>query len=127
MIQIFRNIAAAILLAFPSFQRRGDTVAEVKKIVRETPSLPGGQLEKVDKHYGKTVAGGPGSQKIGDAFDALPKEVREQWIAARKGRIISVPTDALDDQRESSVKSVDRLSRGVNAASRRSYTHGTNR
>jgi hypothetical protein len=46
---------------------------------------PGGTLQKIDKHYGTTIAGGPGSQKIGDTFAALPQAERDKMIAARKG------------------------------------------
>ncbi len=68
---------------------------------QRTKIMPAGSLEKVDKYYGRTIAGGPGSQRIGDTFMALPKEEREAMIAARKGVIRQLrPNELCGDQHE---------------------------
>lgn len=94
-----RNILAAFAFSVPSFGRSKDE-ATAAPAVPEQPInrqlMPGGTLAPgLGKHYdrGMTIAGGPGSQKIGETFDALPQHVKDEMIAARKGKIIRIPNE----------------------------------
>lgn len=90
--KFLKNLLAAFAFGIPGFARGKDEASgrdlrEVKPVERPWRHLiPGGTLEKVS-HYGRTIAGGPGSQKIGDAFDALPPRIRDEMLAAREGMI----------------------------------------
>lgn len=103
--KFLKSLFAALAFGLPNFNRGKDEAAEKEATPTEAakPSKlqPGGVVEEVNKYYGMTIAGGPGSQRIGDTFDALPKAEREAMIAARKGRIIRVGSvDDIGDQGE---------------------------
>lgn len=87
-----KNLFAALAFGTPKFDHGRDSTSnsDLRNETIEgqrTRFIPGGTVEKVNKHYGVTIAGGPGSQRIGDTFDALAPRVREEMIAARKGVI----------------------------------------
>ena len=86
--KLIRNILASFALSVPNFEHGKEEVNDhpVEPITDSKHQFKaGGALEAVDKYYGRTVAGGPGSQKIGDTFNALPQAERDAMIAARKG------------------------------------------
>lgn len=113
--RFLRNLLGAIAFSLPNFARGKDEATDKETDLHaetvQTKLKPGGALEEVNKHYGTTIAGGPGSQKLGDAFDALPEATKREWIAARKGRIIS--GDALGAEQ---LELPHRLGRGSTSA-----------
>jgi len=87
-----RKIFAAFSFGLPDFHYgKDETTYDMRKVQpiesKRVQYAPGGSVEAVRKYYGTTIAGGPGSQKIGDTFKALPESVRNEMIAARKGKI----------------------------------------
>lgn len=106
MPRFLRNLFAALAFGLPTFSRAKDEASEKAadpvESIKPSRLQPGGKLEEVNKQYGRTIAGGPGSQKIGDAFDALPPAVRAEMIAARKGRIVRVGETGFDRAFENS-------------------------
>lgn len=73
-----KNILASIFIGFATSGKLA-TEATIVRPPMEPVTTP------VRKRYqGEvTIAGGPGSQKIGDTFDNLPKDVKDKIIAAR--------------------------------------------
>lgn len=73
-----RNTIAAFFFAFA----RSTKLATETTVVRP-PLEP--ITTPIRKRYQAevTIAGGPGSQRIGDTFDALPENIKQQIIAAR--------------------------------------------
>ncbi len=119
-----KNAFTAVALGTPSFDEKPVEKHDTKPVEQVKPSklAEGGTLQKVDKYYGRTIAGGPGSQKIGDTFDALPQHEKDKMIAARKGRIVqeTVHSAAAGDQGEQPARH-GRLGRGIAAAVDRVY------
>ncbi len=117
--KFIRNILAAFAFATPNFSRGKETVNDqpVEPVGDSKHKFaPGGALESVDKHYGRTIAGGPGSQRIGDTFDALPEAERQRMLDARKGRIRKAT--GLDDvgagsEGTSSMSGTDKIARAL--------------
>jgi hypothetical protein len=100
-----RRIFAALTFALPDFHYGKDEASGEGRPMepidaRRVRYAPGGALEEVRKNYGVTIAGGPGSQKIGDTFDALPQAEKDRMIAARKGVIRQLRPDENNDQHE---------------------------
>lgn len=93
MFKWLKNVVVAVGLSLPRFRGAEEDnqvffpTEPAREYVMNQHLVSGGTLEAIDKTYGKTVHGGPGSQKIGDTFDALPAEKRAEMIAARKGKI----------------------------------------
>lgn len=117
-----RRFFAALAFGLPDFHYGKDEASgEAKPLepidARRVRYAPGGALEEVRKNYGVTIAGGPGSQKIGDTFMALPQAERDRMIAARKGVIRQLRPDEMDsgDQHEASAVLVgaNRIARGL--------------
>ncbi len=113
-----RNLAASFALGTPNFERGKDMAAEKPVEPIESQRIkyaPGGTIERhAPMHDQYTIAGGPGSQRIGDTFAALPQAERDRMLAARKGRIIR--GDALGIEQGESPMVLTRGSTGSMAA-----------
>lgn len=73
-----KNLLAGIAFGFAT---GGKLAAEPTVLA---PTAPEHALPLRKRYQGEvTIAGGPGSQKIGETFDRLPPEVKAQFIAAR--------------------------------------------
>ncbi|MBU6249444.1 MAG: hypothetical protein KGN77_17045 [Xanthomonadaceae bacterium] len=127
LVRWIRNFLAALAFGVPSFERGKDSASEqVLKAPLEEKThkdqIRAGTTQRIQREYGVTIAGGPGSQNIGKAFDALPPDVKAQMLAARKGRIIRGDALAETPEGGSVLSSHDKLSRGISAAMARDYT-----
>lgn len=120
--RFLRNLLGALAFSLPNFTRGKDEAAEKPTDIRQeqeqTKLVRAGSLERVNKQYGRTIAGGPGSQRIGDTFNALPKAVREEMIAARRG-IVRAGNEFEDRDSEHQPEGPWRLGRGSTDALQR--------
>lgn len=120
--KLIRNVLASFALSVPNFEHGKDEASQTAKAPLEQEKnkdfARGGTLEPVRKQQGITIAGGPGSQRIGDTFMALPQAERDRMIAARKGVIRRVEgVDQIGDQGEGATSyrgmGTDRIAAGL--------------
>lgn len=92
LLKLIRNLMAALAIGSPKFERAKEEVNDkpVEPIESQRIKYAGGGVVESNQHREQrqyTIAGGPGSQRIGDAFNALPPAERQRMIDARKGII----------------------------------------
>lgn len=117
--KLIRNLLTALAFAAPNFAR-GKSAVDDKPVEpiesKRVKYAPGGALEQIDKQYGRTIAGGPGSQNIYKAFEALPQAEKDRMILARKGIIRRITVEELDnaeDRPESYERGTDKIARAL--------------
>jgi hypothetical protein len=99
-IQFVRGIFAAFALGAPTFTDKQVGQTDSKPIEHQINRnfALGGSIEtrqhRQQNEY--TIAGGPGSQKIGNTFAALPEEVRQAFLDIRKNINVASNTAIVD-------------------------------
>ena len=127
MLNWLKRSIVAIAMGIPTFGEKEPEKHDVEvPIERVKPSklLNQGTVQQVNKHYGRTIAGGPGSQKIGDTFDRLPQHMKDQMIEARKGKIRYPTRDEMRgaiSEAEGDYVPQRNMGRGIDAAIGRVY------
>jgi hypothetical protein len=120
-----RGFFVALAFGIPDFSHAKDEASgrSLKApLEEETNQLRAGTTQKVEKTWGVTIAGGPGSQRLCDAFDALPPEEKQRMLDARKGIIRQATVaEMFGETPEGGSQPVDRLRRGLDAVMRDKY------
>lgn len=122
MLKWLKSLFLALALSIPTFGEKEEGKHDFAPVERDRGQrlAPGGQLQETpQKHYGITIAGGPGSQDIYKAFEALPQAQRDAMIAARKG--VVRPVKDSDYNRDEDDTKTETLSRGIAKAVAKNY------